>query len=673
MPSGRRGHFAIGTPVLEAARSLGVYIESVCGGRGMCGRCQVTVAEGQFAKHGITSASDHLSAFTATEERYASKRPLADDRRLSCSALITGDVVIDVPTDVQINTQVIRKAADTLEIERDLSTQLCFVDVVQPDMEHPSGDLERLLEALRLQWGYDERLSIDFHLLPTLQTTLRKGNWQVTAAISVAGPAPRVIALWPGLHNEAYGLAVDIGSTTIAAHLVSLLNGDTVASSGTPNPQIRFGEDLMSRVSYVMMNPGGEEKLTDAVRNAIIGLTESVCAQATVDPHSILDCVFVGNPIMHHLFLGIDPTELGGAPFALALNSAMNCKASDIGFSQFNAGARVYMLPCIAGHVGADAAAATLAEGPQADDALTVLVDVGTNAEIVVGNKERMVAASSPTGPAFEGAEISAGQRAAPGAIERVRVDPVTLEPRIKVIGSDLWSNEAGFDDDVANLGVTGICGSGIIEVVAEMFLAGIITTDGMIDGAKAANSDRIVSDGRTYSYVLWRGSQEIKVTQNDVRAIQLAKAALYAGIKLLLDRLGVEDVERVKLAGAFGTYIDPKYAMVLGLIPDCALDGVSSVGNAAGTGARMALLNQGHRREIEQLVNRIEKVETAIEPKFQEHFVAAMALPNKVDPFDRLRAAVELPRPMPAEAQSMAPDGQRSGRRQTRRSRARA
>ena len=273
-----------------------------------------------------------------------------------------------------------------------------------------------------------------------------------------------------------------------------------------------------------------------------------------------------------------------------------------------------------------------------------LLVDVGTNAEIVLGNRDRVVAASSPTGPAFEGAEISSGQRAAPGAIERVRIDPVTLEPKYRVIGVDKWSDEPGFEEAAAATGVTGICGSAIIEVVAEMYLAGIISEDGVIDGALAARSPRIFQNGRTFSYLLRDGEPRITVTQNDVRAIQLAKAALYAGVKLLMEKQGVEQVDTIRFAGAFGSFIDPKYAMVLGLIPDCDLAEVKAVGNAAGTGALMALLNRDHRREIEQTVKRIEKIETALEPHFQQLFIDAMALPNKVDPFPRLAAAVTLP-----------------------------
>ncbi|RVC62788.1 MAG: DUF4445 domain-containing protein [Mesorhizobium sp.] len=644
MPSGKRGRFPVGTPVLDAARQLGVYVESVCGGRATCGRCQIEVQEGNFAKHKITSSNDHISAKGAKEERYERVRGLPERRRLSCSAQILGDLVIDVPQDTVINAQTIRKDADTRIIARDTAIRMCYVEIEEPDMHKPLGDLDRLKIALMKDWGF-KSLEFDFYLLPQVQGILRKGNWTATAAIhkDADSDIARVIALWPGLKNEAYGLACDIGSTTIAMHLVSLLSGRVAASSGTSNPQIRFGEDLMSRVSYVMMNPDGREGMTVAVREAVSGLVDKVCAEGNVHRSDILDSVFVGNPIMHHLFLGIDPTELGGAPFALAVSGAVRIKASDIGL-KLNQGARLYMLPCIAGHVGADAAAVTLSEGPHRQDEMMLIVDVGTNAEIVLGNSTRVVAASSPTGPAFEGAEISGGQRAAPGAIERVRIDPETLEPKYRVIGSELWSDEPGFLDSVQATGVTGICGSGIIEIVAEMYLAGIISEDGVVDGSLAARSPRVVANGRTFSYVLKDGEPRITITQNDVRAIQLAKAALYAGTKLLMEKQNTEHVDRIHFAGAFGSFIDPKYAMVLGLIPDCDLDKVSAVGNAAGAGARMALLNRGYRREIEETVSRIEKIETALEPKFQEHFVYAMALPNKVDPFPKLSAAVKLP-----------------------------
>ncbi|MGX1497648.1 uncharacterized 2Fe-2S/4Fe-4S cluster protein (DUF4445 family) [Labrenzia sp. MBR-25] len=662
-PSGRRGTFPVGTPLLDAARSLGVYVESVCGGRGICGRCQITISEGTFAKENLTSAAENLEGATEAETRYATLRKLPADRRLSCQAKILGDLVVDVPTDAQTNRQVVRKRAEARNIEADSAISLVSVAIAEPDMETPRGDIDRLREALIAKTGIAD-LTIDPVLLPSVQTTLRKGKWQVTAAIHEdRGVLPTLVALWPGEKTTVYGLAVDIGSTTIAAHLCNLQNGRTVSSAGTSNPQIRFGEDLMSRVSYVQMNPSKLPDLTKAVRDAINALIGKLVGDVGAERSDVLDATFVGNPVMHHLFLGIDPVELGGAPFALAASDAMVLSARDLGL-ELNPGARVYMLPCIAGHVGADAAAATLAESPYKLDEITLLVDVGTNAEIVLGNKNRLLAASSPTGPAFEGAEISSGQRAAPGAIERIRIDKETLEPRFKVIGVDEWSDEEGFAEKVDTVGVTGICGSGIIEAVAEMYLAGLITEDGVINGAMAERTSRVQSTGRTFSYLVASEGVEISILQTDIRAIQLAKGALYAGVKLLQDKLGTYDLDRIRLAGAFGSYIDPKYAMILGLIPDCPLEGVSGVGNAAGTGARMALLNRGYRREIEQTVRDIEKIETALEPKFQEHFVNAMALPNKVDPFPNLRAAVELPERKEADAGSDAAGGERRRRR---------
>lgn len=666
-PSGRRGNFPVGTPVLDAARSLGVYVESVCGGRGICGRCQVHVSEGNFAKESIVSSAGHLGDTTDLEVRYRSLRDMASDRRLSCQATIQGDLVIDIPTEAQTNRQVVRKRAENVRVDVDGPIRLVRIVVDEPDMETPRGDADRLLDRLMKKTG-DKHLGIDFALLPKVQRILREGKWSVTAAIWQDGAEPpRVVALWPEQKYTVYGLAVDIGSTTIAAHLCDLMNGRTVASAGTSNPQIRFGEDLMSRVSYVQMNPQRLPDLTKAVRDAVNSLVGKLVADVGAERSDILDAVFVGNPIMHHLFLGIDPTELGGAPFALTVSDAVHTRAADLNL-ELNAGARVYVLPCIAGHVGADAAAATLSLQPYEAEPVTLLVDIGTNAEIVLGNRDRLLAASSPTGPAFEGAEISCGQRAAPGAIERIRIDPETLEPRFKVIGVDQWSDEEGFGEAVEAVGVTGICGSGIIEAVAELYLAGVITVDGLIDGSIAGRSPRIVQIGRTFAYHVTDATTPITIRQTDIRAIQLAKAALYAGVKLLQDKLGGAEIERIRLAGAFGSYIDTKYAMILGLIPDCDLDQVSSVGNAAGTGARLALLNRGKRREIERVVREIEKIETAMEPKFQEHFVNAMALPNKVDPFLKLRAAVSLPEPRePAESEGSDDEGGRQRRRRRR------
>jgi uncharacterized 2Fe-2S/4Fe-4S cluster protein (DUF4445 family) len=407
------------------------------------------------------------------------------------------------------------------------------------------------------------------------------------------------------------------------------------------NPQIRFGEDLMSRVSYAMLHPEGAGEMTRVVRAALAKLVGGLAEAAAVDAREILELAIVGNPIMHHLLLGIDPVPLGSAPFALATDRAVRTSAAELGI-RAHPGARAYLLPCIAGHVGADTAGVILADAPHRSDAVRLVVDVGTNAELVLGSRERLLAASSPTGPAFEGAQISGGQRAAPGAIERVRIDRQTLEPRFRVIGTDAWSDDPAFGPTH----VTGIAGSGIIEVIAELYLAGVVTSEGVIDGACASRTPRVIADGRTFSYVLHDapGQPRIAITQNDVRAIQLAKAALYAGARLLMDRAGIDEVDEIALAGAFGSHIDPLHAMVLGLIPDAPLERVRSAGNAAGTGALIALLSGAARREIEDVVRRVEKIETAMEPRFQAHFVDAMAIPHRTAPSTNLSTVVSLP-----------------------------
>ncbi|MGB0799682.1 MAG: ASKHA domain-containing protein, partial [Planktomarina sp.] len=400
---------------------------------------------------------------------------------------------------------------------------------------------------------------------------------------------------------------------------------DIVADrAGRVHVNRQHGLDLMSRVSYSMMNPGGDKEMTDAVREGMNALFTQIASEAQIDKTLIMDAVFVCNPVMHHLFLGIDPFELGQAPFALATSSSLRLFAHELGLA-IHPSARTYILPCIAGHVGADAAAVALSEAPGKSEDLVLVVDVGTNAEILLGNTDKVLACSSPTGPAFEGAQITSGQRAAPGAIEKVEIDPATKEPRFRVIGCDLWSDEEGFWEAIAGSGITGICGSGIIEVIAEMRIAGLLDQSGLIGSAEQTGTQRCILDGRTNSYVLHDGSAtggpKITVTNPDIRAIQMAKAALYSGARLLMDKFGVDEVDRVVLAGAFGAHISPKHAMVLGMIPDVPFEKVTSAGNAAGSGARIALIDKSQRSAIEHTVQRIEKIETAVEAKFQEHF----------------------------------------------------
>jgi uncharacterized 2Fe-2S/4Fe-4S cluster protein (DUF4445 family) len=668
-PSGKRGHFPEGTPILTAARQLGVDLDSVCGGRGICSKCQIQPSYGEFSKHGVTVRDDALSEWNSVEQRYKDKRGLIDGRRLGCQATVQDDIVIDVPPESQVHRQVVRKEASARAMVMDPAVRPYYVEVAEPDMHTPTGDLERLAQALKDQWGIEE-VTAGISFLRKLQPMLRKGKWTATVVVYKGhqDTKHRLLDIAPGYFDRPlYGLAIDLGSTTIAAHLTDLRTGEVAASSGIMNPQIRFGEDLMSRVSYAMMNPGGDVEMTTAVRTALNALIGTLQAEAGIVPQQIMEAVFVCNPVMHHLLLGIDPVELGQAPFALATSNSLSLHAGDLELDTMNNAARVFILPCIAGHVGADAAAVALSEAPNEQDELTLVVDVGTNAEILLGNKTQVLACSSPTGPAFEGAQISSGQRAAPGAIERLEIDPVTKEPRFQVIGLGIWSNEPGFEAALATTGVTGICGSGIIEAVAEMRMAGLLDSKGLIGSPEQTGTPRCILEGRTHSYVIYDGTADggplITVTQTDIRAIQLAKSALYAGARLLMDEMDTDTVDRVVLAGAFGAHISPKHAMVLGMIPDVPLDKVTSAGNAAGTGARMALCSVAARNSIEKTVREITKVETAIEPKFQEHFVNANAIPHATDPFTILRSNT----PLPDELFNTAGSGEDGGRRRRR------
>ncbi|MBI5088280.1 MAG: DUF4445 domain-containing protein, partial [Actinobacteria bacterium] len=628
VPSGLEGSVAPGTSVLQAARELGVDLDSVCGGRGICGRCQVTFNAGTYAKWQLDVDQTALTPWTDTEQRYSDRKGIKPDRRLGCCALVAEDVVLDVPPESQVHRPVVRKSVDLTDVVLDPAVHLAYLEL-PPSLP---GDAASMSDLVIAELQQTQQRTVSHLELAVLQQVHRAFAGQDRAAtVAVRGDA--VVAVWPGYRDRAFGAAIDIGSTTIAGHLCDLASGEVLASAGRMNPQIRFGEDLMSRVSFVMMNPGGERQLTAVVREALNELVGELCADADVAPDALLEIVLVGNPIMHHIVAGIDPTPLGLAPFTLATADATTVPAA--AFDLHFPNAEVYLAPCIAGHVGADTAAVILSEGPHRSATTQLLVDVGTNAEIVLGNQEWSFAASSPTGPAFEGAQLSCGQRATAGAIERVRIDRDTLEARFRVIGSDLWSDDPGFAESTADLDISGICGSGIIEVIGEMFLGGIIDRDGVIQGSLAERSHRVVADGRTFGYVVHDdgAGTRLSITQNDVRAIQLAKGALRAGIDLLLAHAGIETIDDIRLAGAFGSHIDPVYALVLGLVPDCAVEHVRSVGNAAGAGAVRALLSVAARREMEAAVRAVTKIETATGPAVQALFVGAMAFPHATAP----------------------------------------
>ena len=661
-PSGHQGEVAEGSTLLEAARQLGVDVDSICGGRQTCGKCKVIVQGGRFDKLGITSSLDHVTPPGDDEARYFAKRSPSDCSsqdavpRLSCAARVVGDVLVTVPPESSRRRQVVRKDAGDRPITIDPILRQVFVEVEPNMLGGRRGDWERLQEALRREWGLAD-LRIDIHALRRLTPALKAGKQGVTV---VVWNEREVIDVRAGFHDALYGLAADIGSTTIVVHLCDLHTGAVLATESTMNPQVTFGEDLMSRVSYAMMHSDGLSKMQAAAIGALNALSARAAASAGVATDNIYEAVLVGNTVMHHILLGLDPTELGAAPFTLATHAPVDAKARDLGLC-IHPAANVHLPALEAGHVGADNVAVLVAEAPYQQDEMMLIIDVGTNAEILLGNREGVWSCSSPTGPAFEGAQITHGQRAAPGAIERVRIDRITGRPRFKVIGSDLWSDE----QPASSIKATGICGSGIIEVVAELFMAGLLGADGAFrhqesasrenglegptHGLSSSSSSHLRFNGRRGEYVLATADQtlsgrEIVVTQDDVRNVQLAKAALYAGCKLLMRRRGISRVDKIVLAGAVGSYIDPLHAMVLGMFPDCDLQRVVAVGNAAGDGARIALLNKARRAESAHVARNVHYIETAIDPHFQEEFVNAMHLPNRADPFPHLQAIGALP-----------------------------
>ncbi len=629
-PSGRRVRVSPGTTLLDAARQVGVEIESICGGEQVCGKCRVLVEEGSFPKDGIASGMSHLSPVEERETRFLRRKGTPPNARLACAARVLGDVVITVPPESRLHKQVIVKAAGERRIVTDPAVRLAYIHLPEAELEDNSSLWERTRKALAARFGLED-LVIDIAALRELPKAWAKGHGGMTFTV---WQEREVIQVQPGLRERLLGLAVDMGTTTVAGYLCDLNSGQVLATHGLMNPQVAYGEDLMSRVSYANDHPDGLEKLHRAAVEALNRIASETAESAGRSPDEIVEIVLVGNSVIHHLALGLDPRPLGEAPFAPVTKDAVDLKARDLGLA-VAPWANLHVLPLEGGHVGADNVAVALAEAPHLQDEMMLILDVGTNGEILLGNRERVLSASSPTGPAFEGAQIVHGMRAAPGAVERVRVDPATWEPRFKVIGEERWS-------DTGPLPARGICGSGIIEAVAELFAAGVLRPDGRFS-AGCRNHPRCRKDGRTWEYVLVREEenalgQEIVVTQADVRAIQLAKAAMYAGAKLLMNRLGVDHVDKVVLAGAFGAVISKEHALILGLFPDVPPERVYSVGNAAGDGARIALLNRQRRREAQELARWIEYVEIALDPLFQEEFVAAMHFPHMRDPFPHVK-----------------------------------
>jgi len=645
-PSGIRGRVKKGTTILEAAQKFSVDLNSICGARGRCSKCQIELTFGEFNKLNIRSKETSVSERNETELIYRTKFHLSEERRLGCQTKILGDLVVDVPEDSQIHKQIIKKETNLRDFSLNTSVKAFYVQVSEPQLDSLESDFERLKISLKDDWNI-QGVTCSVRVLKDLQEKLRRGNWGITVLLYYKeNTVPEIVDIHSGYSEiPAFGVAIDLGSTSIAATLCDLNSGKIVGSMGIMNPQIRYGEDVMSRVSYCMMEEKGLATLNNSVIQGINELTRKIAEKHGIKLDSVFEIVFVANPIMHHLLLGIDPKELGQAPFPLALSDSLTIKSKDIGII-LNPESYVYTVPCIGGHVGADAASVLISEQPQKlKDTTTLLIDIGTNAEILLAKGEEIFACSCPTGPALEGAQISAGQRAAPGAIERVRIDPITKEPRFKVIGCEQWSNEEGFSENVSGVGVTGICGSGIIEAVAEMRLAGLLDANGLIGSAAQTGSNRCTSSERTNSYLLYSDNKvSLSITNMDIRAIQLAKAALHASFKILLEKSRVNKIDSILLAGAFGSQISPEHALIIGLVPDAQVSQIVASGNSAGAGAIIALLDVSSRREISSLVRKVHKIETAVEPSFQKHFVEGSAFPDNSSTHPELFKLKELP-----------------------------
>ncbi len=651
-PSGARGKVEAGTTLRRAATKLGVEIESICADVATCGKCRVLIEEGRLGN--IDSSPDHASPMRSTEELWITRRAktwrrmgLDPDRlRLSCQAEVHGDMVVFVPESSRGNRQIIRKAATDRHIDIRPAVRRYYLELEPATLENPLGDVERVSQSLvaamtRIHGDQDwvapdpNNIWFDFHVIRTMGGVIRDGDWKVSVTL---WQGRQVIDIRPGYSDDLYGIAVDIGSTAIAIYICDLITGEVVGTDSMMNPQTAVGDDIMSRMTYENENEDGLATLHDAVISGLNKLiTRALRAQRikVIDVHEI---TIVGNTTMQHLFLGISTKHLSTVPFVPTAHRAFDIKARDLGIVA-NPSANIHVLPIAASFVGADAMAVIIAEEPHKQDENLLIIDIGTNAELIAGNRNGLVCTSTPTGPAFEGAHVEYGMRAADGALERIEIDPETLEPRYRVIGTEGWGpHHLETSDSVDGGGpVKGICGSAIIDGVAEMFRVGIITPRGHF--SPDLTSNRVRKGDLGWEYVIaWSNEtsigRDIPITLDDVRQIQLAKAALYTASYILLRELGVETPDKIILAGAFGSHIDTTRAMILGMIPNCPLDRVFSVGNAAGDGARIALLNREKRLEAQEIARSIRRVELPVDPDFQSEYMQALNFPHMAHHF---------------------------------------
>jgi len=668
-PSGRRGEVPKGINVLEASRLLGVDIEALCGEKKVCGKCKVRIEEGRFEKYGIESKMTHVSPWLQEEEKFIVPKEKETGHRLACVSEIQGDLLVFVPEESRAGKQVVSKAARDIHIDHNPAVKIYTVKVEPPTFEEPTADFERVCRALEKEHGLKD-LTVDIFGLRQLPTALRDGDWSVTVSV---WNDKEIVRFRPGKAERAYGLAIDVGTTTVAAYFCDLTTMEVVDTVSMMNPQCKYGEDVMARITYHMTSTDGLQRMSDDIIEGLNSLVDQAI-QNTYPPkkkkkkkkgeegpveyvevpeegktylrltkEDIEDVTIGGNTAMHHIFLNLNPEFVGLAPFPPVIHHSLDIKARDMGL-KINPAAYVFVLPNEAGFVGADNVGVLLAEEPYKKEEIALIIDIGTNGELVLGNKEKLISSSCATGPALEGAQIAFGMRAAPGAMERIEIDPETKEVNYKVIGRDAWRKYSEPKDMKAK----GICGSGILDLLAELYCAGIITKSGVFNKAALDGHPRfrINPDTKQPEFVLaWAEEssidKDIVVTQKDVRQIQLAKGALHAGCKLMMQRMGMQKVDTIKIAGAFGTHVDRQKALIMGLFPDCEIEMIESVGNAAGDGCRAALLNKGKREEANWVSRNVEYIELTVEGNFQSEFMEAMQIPHMKDKFPHLVGVV--------------------------------
>jgi uncharacterized 2Fe-2S/4Fe-4S cluster protein (DUF4445 family) len=630
-PSGLRGKVADGTTILNAARQLGTSLESICGGKGVCGKCKIRIEDGDYPKYGIKSAVTATTTRNEVNAKFLNKQQLKQNYRLACQTRVHGDVVVFVPEESRKGQQVVRKEATARKIKLNPAIKKYYVELKPATLDDATGDFERLQAELKKKFKLGD-LTIDYPVLLKLQNTVRDGDWKVTVSI---WKEKEIVDIEAGEVKEGYGLAVDIGTTTVAGYLCELTTGEILATEAMMNPQVAYGEDVMSRIGYASKEKGGLKKLNDAIIKGLNQIIHEITKRAGIKPTDIIDMVVVGNTCIHHLFLNIDPQYLGKAPFPPAIHHSVNVKTRDMGL-KIALGAYVHVLPIEAGFVGADNVGVLIAEEPYNQDQMLLIIDIGTNGELILGNRKRLMSSSCATGPAFEGAEIRHGMRAAAGAIEKLKIDRKTKEVQFKVISNDKWNTED------KNIGARGICGSGIFDAAAQMFLAGIIDKSGRFNMQQKSPRLRYDEGGMAEFVIAWAKEtaidHDIVICQKDIRAIQLAKGAMYSGAKIMMNRMGVSKIDRVILAGAFGSYIDKASAAAIGLFPDCGQNCVQAVGNAAGDGARIALLNKDKRDEADYWARRVEYIELTLEPEFNKIFTKSLNFPHAEDEFTSLK-----------------------------------